>query len=223
MRRTSQAGFTLVELLVAMALLALLSALLLGGLRMSRAAVARGEIATERLLRAELGLAVLRRQLEQADPLPLDTTTEPRIAFAGDGQSVVFVAPPGAYLALGGEEITWLAIEPGTDGARIVLRYRPLDRAADVWPPTLDPRDMKTVVLLDGAARAEFSYFGRPSPVTDMQWQTAWRDAAMLPTLIRLSVAAWPDLIVTPRIGRPVGTGFLTGGALCRRGTPPPC
>ncbi len=121
-----------------MALLALLSALLLGGLRMSRAAVSRGEIATERLLRAELAFAVIRREIERAAPLPLASATEPRIAFTGDGQSVVFVAPPGAYLALGGEEITWLAIEPGTDGARIVLRYRPLDRAAAVWPPVLD-------------------------------------------------------------------------------------
>jgi len=223
MRRTAQEGFTLVELLVAMALLALLSALLLGGLRMSRAAVVRGEAATERLLRTELGLAVMRRQLEEADPLPLGTAAAPRIAFTGDAQNIVFIAPPGAYLALGGEEITWLVIEPGTGGARIVLRYRPLDRAADHWPPTLDARDMQSVVLLDGAAGAQFAYFGRLDPADDAQWQTEWRDASALPGLIRFSVATLPDLVVNPRLGRPINSALLPGAALCRRGAPPPC
>lgn len=221
--RTREAGFTLVELLVAMALLALLATLLLGGLRASRIAVTGSESATERLLATARGIALMRRELQEADPLPLGNVTEPRIAFAGDASSVVFIAPPGAYLATGGEEITWLAIENG----RIVLRYRPLDRASDRWPPLLDPRGMTSVVLLDGVARAELAYFGRMDATTPMQWQTAWRDAPSLPTLIRLSIASggatWPDLVVTPRLGRPVGTGFLTGGALCRRGTPPPC
>ncbi len=222
-RAAQQQGFTIVELLVAMALLALLSALLLGGLRMSRAAVVRGEAANEQLLRTELGLAVLRRQLEEADPLPLGNVADPRIAFTGDARNIVFIAPPGAYLALGGEEITWLAIEPGTGGARIMLRYRPLDHAADRWPPPLDARDMQSVVLLDGAASAQFAYFGRPDPADDALWQTEWRDASALPALVRLSVASLPDLVVNPRLGRPINSALLPGPALCRRGAPPPC
>jgi general secretion pathway protein J len=225
--KRAQPGFTLVEMLVAMALLALLSTLLVGGLRISRNAVMGSEAATERLLRTELGLAVIRRQLEQADPVPLGGVPSPRIAFAGDAAGVVFLAPPGAYLALGGEEITWLAIERGPNGARVVLRFRPLDRASDRWPPVLDAGDMRSVVLLDGIARADLSYFGRDDPKNDPQWWQDWREAAALPTLIRLTIAgagqAWPDLVVTPRLGRPVDAGLLPGGALCRRGAAPPC
>ena len=227
MRSDPEAGFTLVELLVALALLALLSALLFGGLRMGRAAVTRSEAATEELQRTALGLAVARRELEQANPLPLGNVTDPRIAFAGDAAGVVFVAPPGAYLALGGDEITWLAIEGGPQGARLVLRYRPLDRQNDRWPPTLERSAMQTVVLLDGLARAEFAYFGRSDPAAGPQWQSAWQDAAALPLLIRISVAGggvtWPDLVVAPRLGRPLTTGLLPSGVLCRRGMAAPC
>jgi hypothetical protein len=82
-------------------------------------------------------------------------------------------------------------------------------------------------VLLDDVAHAELSYFGRAVPTDDPQWWPAWREAATLPMLIRLAVAGggqtWPDLVVTPRIGKPVNSGLLPGGALCRRGAAPPC
>jgi general secretion pathway protein J len=222
MTRRAPLGFTLVELLVAMALLALLSVLLVGGLRLSRGAVIGSEAATEKLLRTELALNVIRRQLERADPVPLGGATPPLVGFAGDAASVVFIAPPGAYLALGGEEITWLAIEAAPGGGRIVLRFRPLDRTRDRWPPALDPAAMQTVVLVDGVAHAELAYFGRAQPDADPQWWAEWHDRTALPGLIRLAIAGggqvWPDLVVTPRLGRPVDTGLLPRSSLCQPG-----
>ena len=228
MTKRAPPGFTLVEMLVAMALLALLSLLLVGGLRISRSAVIGSEAATEKLMRAELALGVIRRQLERADPLPIATGADPPpVAFAGDADGIVFIAPPGAYLALGGEEVTWLAVERGPQGARIVLRFRPLDRASDRWPPVLDARAMQSAVLLDDVAHTDLAYFGRSDPNADPQWWPEWRDRAALPSLIRLAVAggghSWPDLVVAPRLGKPVNSGLLPGTALCRRGAAPPC
>ncbi len=225
MRR--DAGFTLIELLVAMALLALLSALLVGGLRFSRNAVLAGESATDRLLSTERALDLVRRQLQEADPLPLAVGIDrPPVAFAGDGASIVFIAPPAAYLAPGGEQIDWLRIEPAAAGARLVLRFRPLDRARDTWPPRLDPADFQSVVLLDGINAAQFSYFGRAQPQDDPRWWQRWDTLPALPGLIRLALAAggtsWPDLVVAPRIGQPPNVGVLPD-ALCRRGSSPLC
>jgi general secretion pathway protein J len=221
-------GFTLVELLVALALLALLSALLVGGLRLSRNAVIVGESASAEVQRAELASSVMRRELERAAPLVVvSPDNPPPVSFDGDAASMVFVAPPGALMATGGDEITWLTVEPGPAGGRIVLRYRPLDRAQDRWPPPLEAEATQTVVLADGIARAGFSYFGRVQPDADPQWWPAWHQPTVLPTLIRVSVAssrgAWPDLVVAPRLGRPADTGMLPTGPLCYRGMAFPC
>ena len=225
MRR--DAGFTLVELLVALALLALLSTLLAAGLRFSRNAVLSGEAGTERLLSAERALEIVRRQVQQADPLPLAGTGDrPPVTFAGDRANIVFVAPPAAYLAPGGEQIDWLQIEPAASGLRLVLRFRPLDRTRDTWPPRLDPSEFQSIVLLDGISAAQFSYFGRTQPSDAAQWWQKWEALPTLPGLVRLALASggtiWPDLVVAPRIGQPPDAGLLPD-ALCRRGSGPLC
>jgi len=216
-------GFTLIEMLVALALLALLSALLVAGLRLSRNAVLTSETATERLLRTERALDLIRRQLQQAEPLPLAAGVDPPpVAFAGDGASIVFIAPPAAYLARGGEQVTWLVLEHTGAGARLVLRFRPLDRASDRWPLAEGGTDLQSAVLLDDIAGARFSFFGRAAPGADARWLADWRNEPALPDLIRVTVTgggeAWPDLVVAPALGRPAGTGLLQlTGPLCRR------
>jgi general secretion pathway protein J len=224
MRRA--AGFSLIELLVAMALLALLSALLVGGLHLSRNAVLVGENTSERLLTTERVLDFVRRQLQEANPLPLSATlAPPPVAFAGGSAGIVFIAPPAAYLADGGEQIDWLAIEPAPGGARLVLRFRPLDRGHDTWPPAPDPAAFQSVVLIDGLSSAEFSYFGQPHPQDDARWWQTWDTLTSLPGLIRLALASggskWPDLVVAPQLGRPANSGFLPT-TFCQRGSPIP-
>jgi general secretion pathway protein J len=214
--RLSDGGFTLIEMLVALALMAVLSGLLVGGLRLTRGALARSEAANDRLDRVSLAYGVIRREVEHADPLlvaPLTTT--PRVAFSGGADVVAFVAPPPAYGALGGEQVTWLAIEPGAGGSRIVLSYRPLHRVSDLWPPARG--DAKSVVLLDAVPEAQFAYFGSASPQAGPQWLTGWPDAASLPVLVRLHVAGgWPDLVIEPRLGKTAGLGLPGSVPICR-------
>ena len=59
-------------------------------------------------------------------------------------------------------------------------------------------------------------FFGRVPAGAEPHWWPDWRQQAALPTLIRLAIAgpggAWPDLVVTPRLGRPVESGPPSGG-----------
>ncbi len=216
-RVASERGFTLVELLIVLALMAVLSALLVGGLRVTRGALSRSEAASEELDRVSRAFAVIRREIERADPLLVAPLTEtPQVAFWGSASSIVFIAPPPTYASLGGDQITWLVIERAAGANRLVLRYRPLDRASDLWPPEVG--SAQSVVLLDGLGGAELAYYGRTDPQSQPQWFAAWPDASALPLLVRLRVAGWPDLVIEPRLGKTAATGFLGSMPACGRG-----
>lgn len=205
------AGFTLVELLVALVLLALISTMLVGTLRFAHTAWAKGDAATERVQRTDMAMALLRRELEQAFPLSVPGVDQPRaITFAGNETSVLFLAPPAAALAMGGLQLTSLTIERQGDGSRLMLRWRSYNRGGEPWPPDLnDGRGMTELVLGDAPSGAAFSYFGPdPAPNSAPQWHRAWEDAVALPSLVRLSFGggeAIPELLVAPREGGAAG------------------
>jgi general secretion pathway protein J len=213
-------GFTLVELLVALVVLALLSTMLFGTLRFAHLAAARGEAATDRIQRTETAMRLLRRQLEEAAPLALAGTTEPApIAFAGNEKSILFLAPPAAALAMGGLQLTWFTIERDGDTTRLILRWRSFDPRQESWPPDLDGgRGMAALVLGETTSDATLSYFGPPfgpdaAPPSPSQWVSDWNGVPVLPALIRLGFngGTIPDLLVSPHQGGAAGI-FAAGG-----------
>src|SRR4029077_12540860 len=124
----ASAGFTLVELLVALVLLALVSTMLVGTLRFAHGAWAKGDAATDRLQRTEMAMSLLRRQLEAAYPLIVPGSNQQQIvAFAGDGSGALFLSTPAAALAMSGLQLTWLTLERDGVAHRIVLRWRDYD------------------------------------------------------------------------------------------------
>jgi len=213
-------GFTLVELLIALVVLALLSTMLFGTLRFAHLAAARGEAATDRIQRTETAMRLLRRQLEEAAPLAITGTTQPlAIAFAGDEKSVLFLAPPAAALVMGGLQLTWFTIEREGETTRLVLRWRSFDPQQEDWPPELDDgRSMAALILGETPGDATLSYFGPPfgpdaTPHSSSQWYGDWNGAPALPALIRLGFSGGtiPDLLVSPHQGGATGI-FAAGG-----------
>ena len=97
------AGFTLLELLISLTLLAALSTILFGGLRFGTRAWERSEAQAAETDEIAVAQNFLRRQLSEA--YPLVTTADPtgaRIYFEGGSDSLQFLAPAPAALAAGG-------------------------------------------------------------------------------------------------------------------------
>ena len=68
-RQARQAGFTLLELIVALVLLGLLSAVLFGSLRLAGQSTDRGDAAAQRAAGMRLAQQFLRANLESQHPL----------------------------------------------------------------------------------------------------------------------------------------------------------
>ena len=220
-RRDGPAGFTLLELLIALTLVGLLATLVFGGVRLAarawgrtddRAAEAADRWAVVNVLRD----AITGAYPAFASPDPRDRT----IAFDGEAASLVLLAPLPQAIAAGvtAEMRFYLA---GEGAAKtLVLGWR-LDLPSAETGGTL--RENR-VALLDRVRRIGFAYFGADEPGEAPVWHQSWSGRTVLPQLVRIDVErsdpalpAWPTLVAAPRATINTGCIFdpLTAG--CRR------
>ncbi|MCA1674412.1 MAG: prepilin-type N-terminal cleavage/methylation domain-containing protein [Actinobacteria bacterium] len=191
------AGFTLVELLIAIALFGLILTGLYSGLRMATRASDAGEAhATDNdELRAVMGF--LRFELGQVYPLVFTNEDEERVIFEGEPDRLMFVARLPQHRGVGGAYQIFLL----EDQDRLVLRYR-LTKADH--PYLFESGDVgKEVVLVPGVENVGFSYYGKRGRTA--RFYSRWDDPERLPKLLRMRIRPkgrgvhWPDLIVPIR------------------------
>jgi general secretion pathway protein J len=200
--RREAAGFTLVELLIAVTLLSLLSVALLAALRVGVGAERAGSARLDAEEGTALALSFIRAQLGDARAaLEVDETGRSVIVFDGAADHVAFVAPLPARVNLSGLHVIEIVAVRAARGSELVIRARPYR------PPNILPADISEKRLMPGLGAAEFAYFGAESSNQPAAWHDEWHDMGSLPVLVRLRVsdargAAAPDLVVALRSAR---------------------
>lgn len=190
-RRRSEAGFTLLELLVAVALVALVVASLPALFHLARrsSATVAGLDRREAIFSA---LAFVEARLSEA------TATKQRdgsgrlvVAFRGRPDRISFVAPLSVVAEESGLTAFELAMADGAPGG-LALRWR-------IWrPPPLTggqpARDQQVApdhvrILVAGAHRLAMRYRGAVEPGKPPVWTDSWPRDDVLPDLVELTVA----------------------------------
>ena len=203
--RRSGAGFTLVELLVALTLLGLLSGLVFGGFRFGVRAWERVDAHVDHASEIQWAQAFLRRRLSEAAPVRPATKQRNRpVLFEGTSTTLAFVTVLAVHGEVGGHSVLKLDLRRRDGAGALILGWAPhrFD-AEDLGVQELDER-----VLIDGVERVEFAYFGRADPEQARpDWRDEWRDAERLPRLVRIrleftkaSRRHWPELVVAPMV-----------------------
>jgi len=199
-RSCGEAGFTLLELLVSMTVLAFLSVMMVGGLHFGARVWERTESAAQDQGRVASVQALLRRQVaEMAAQQVRGLDRRPRIAFEGSGDQVVFVAPMPQYLGQGGYYVIALETEAAVPARSLVMRWEPFDRER---PGLTLSEQARKEILVTNVERVVFRYFGHDRRGTPTGWLSAWNDADQLPELIDVTVTFsesseehWPRLV----------------------------
>jgi general secretion pathway protein J len=200
-------GFTLIEVIVAISLLALGLALSFATLRGASKATERAELVSQRDERLRAVQGFLRTQINAALPIAFefDEATGEATFLRASATKLEFVAQMPGYLSRGGPYLQTLELVSGDKGQRLQFRHQLLTSEGPV-DAERDP-----VILLDGIAEGGFEVRNLDAQSRPGPWESEWQTPAQLPPLIRLKIRfidkqrQWPEFVANTRLGVPFG------------------
>ena len=178
-RRTRTAGFTLLEVLLALGIVAATLAIVFGGLRVGLAAWQRGEERTAKLDHTRSLAVLLERALDGAFPYRIapEGEREARILFEGLPDRLTFatLSPPFPT----GAPAAFTAVSLSADAAGLALRQQILPNPIELdrlRPLLVDPR----------TSALRFRYLGREPEA----WRDTWdvRTEEGLPRAVEITL-----------------------------------
>lgn len=193
--RSQSAGFTLVEMLLATSLLALLMTLAIAGMRSSVRSAEAGEQFIERTNRVRVAQELLRQQLVRSLPLAIEEEGEEgdveQIVFEGDDEYMRFVAPMPGYLGNGGPHIQALKIERGDNGLELLFAHQLLNGYDG--EDAFEDDERPPIVLIDNIRRGAFLYRTLDEEGELGDWVEEWEEPGASPLLVRIELEMTED------------------------------
>jgi general secretion pathway protein J len=220
MRARPDAGFTLIELVLAMVLLGTMMLLLYSGLSFSLRAWDAGDTNGRRTADRRIGENFLRRELLEMFPMRWKDPMTVKVAFSGEAQRLRFVSSRPAGISMGGLALVSVEVD-GDARARerhlVMRRAMPDDEAKDFGP--LD-RAERSVLIAD-VDSVTFAYFGTENDFSEPKWSDAWIYPSRVPQMIRIRIKTadglfLPEMVVKVMLGEEAGCLENAFQRMCR-------
>lgn len=193
MRRKSD-GYAIAEMLASLLIMGMISMLMISGVVTGRHVWERMDTVAEASESVGGVQMLLRQRIERSFPATQYNETPPFVDFYGNGNTLVFLAPPREAQSPQGlrRYKLWL------NGQGELVLSSASDLAIDPNKPD------ENLILLKGTQSLDLAYYG-PSPKGDIGWQLIWLNRSALPRLIRIHVEfrpgdprQWPDMLIKP-------------------------
>ena len=214
-RGNRQSGFTLIELIAAITLLAVLTTILMGTVRGAERSTTAANEAVERTEQYARTQAFLREHVSGALPLRWRREVGQPLKFSGKQSNMTYFAPVTSQIAEGGVMWWQLAITKSQQKSQLVLRRQHADPEEKVVP------DLSTapepIVLADNVDGLTISYFDPgDDPLNNPDagtWVDSWDENSRMPAMIAIRVTEsgnkqWPDLFVPVKLSQALGCNF---------------
>lgn len=193
-------GFTLVEMVIAISITALLISLAYGGLRMGIRSYEASREHSDQLDAMRIGWQFMQNALAGARPIADPLQQRPGSLFIGEHNSLTWVADMPSYLGLGGLYV--ISLEKTQTRPQQLLLKRTL---LSEYRQRNTANNEQTAILVDDLSEIELRYFGREEAQLPMRWHQSWLDKDTLPSLIEIRIneqngRVWPLMIAHPRL-----------------------
>ena len=184
--RDAKRGFTLLELVIALAILAMIAGSVAAGIRLAAGSIERGEAVTRDAARLRAAVGIFERALMSADPLPIPVGDAATAYFVGEEKSVRFLTVGGPSAVQGGGlRLVSFFERTGADGGGIAMATASPFRAggAEGWDGVERSRP-----LVPAAGELAFSYSAGPTKEGAWEWFSSWdlKQAGRLPAAVRM-------------------------------------
>ena len=187
---SSEAGFSLIELLVSLALLALLMAMVPGTLTLARRET---QVAVELDRRASFDAAMsfLEQQLAQATAIyERGEDGRLRIIFSGEADAVTFMAPSSVRALEAGLARFELKIGGDGDGRTgLIVSWMPW-RPAPAEGETVTGPPPRSRLIVPDAQNLTLRYLGPGSDGEAPVWSPTWARTDAIPDLVEIKVTS---------------------------------
>ena len=200
------AGFTLLEIMVAMVVLALIVTTAFGAVRLGERSWEAGHARSSEMETMRSVAGVLQRQFNQILPLTWTRGTETILAFNGNRERIRFIAPAPQHGGSTGLFEYTLTVETDNDDARLVLSYHLHDPDMEGFAP--DGSEPHRVLLVDQLKSASFDFYGAPVADEPPDWYSQWSfEAEAYPLLVQARLIRqdhqpqWPELVLALQTG----------------------
>jgi len=197
-------GFTLVELTIALVLLAGIAALLYGSLSMAARSWDGGEAKMQQVSDLRTTQTYLRAQIAAQYPQRMWKIADLPILFSGERDEIRYAAVLPSRVAEGGVYYFRLAVVRSGERS-LLVQERVVPDANALEVPEF--RDAERSILAEDIAELRIAYYGRAVNAADTEapaWVDRWDDKQRMPLLVRIDVkpekgTAWPTLVIEPR------------------------
>ena len=213
-------GFTLIEMVVALALLGTMMLLMYSGLTFGLRGWDAADTNGRRTADRRIAENFLRREIGETFPMRFKDPMTLKVAFEGKENRLRFVSSRPAGISAFGLSLVGLEIE--TDDIKrtrnlVMRRAMPDDEAKDFAP--LDKGER--TVLFEGVDAVVFEYFGSENDFTDPKWVEAWDFAGRVPQLIRIRIrtadgGSLPEMVVRLMLSEEAGCLESAFQRVCR-------
>ena len=187
--RDARRGFTLLELVIALAILAMIAGSVATGIRLAVASIGRGEAVTRDAARLRAAVGIFECALMSADPLPIPVGDNTTAYFAGEEKRVRFLTAGAPSVQGGGLRLISFFERTGGGGNGIAMATASPFRAggAEEW----DGME-KSRILVPRGGELAFSYSAGPTKEGAWEWLPSWdlKETGRLPAAVRVEYTA---------------------------------
>lgn len=179
----NQRGFTLLELLLSVAILGIVVVIIAGAMRLGFRSVESGERKVESLERMRTSFGLLDAQIQSA--FALAETGEnvevgsPRFRFAGEHFLLQFPSNYSLWSGPLGYVMVTYRVLPDEKGGK----------ALHLTENVIGTDRIREVMLLDRAREISFEYFFKEAAEEEGSWVEQWTDTESIPEKIRVKLA----------------------------------